>query len=93
MANPLIWASIADKLLGVLEKFLDPRQYNIVRLKRMHKALNIAEKEFEICSELLAWVGDNISATVYVNYEHGIKELNRMKRTHEKLKARFDKYD
>jgi hypothetical protein len=58
MSSPLIWASIADKLLGVLEKFLDPAQYKIVRMKQMHRALDWAEKEFDLMDEMLNLVPD-----------------------------------
>jgi hypothetical protein len=58
MANPVAWALIADKLLGVLEKFLDPKQYDIVRMKRMAKAIDWAEKEFYLMDEMLDNVPD-----------------------------------
>ena len=83
-----VWAGVAEKFLSVLERFLDPAQYSIVKAKRMAKALNIAENEFELCSEILRWVDDNIEMFLEAQ-----QELSQFQKKHDKLKARFDKYD
>jgi len=58
MANPLIFAEIAERILGVIEKFLDPKQYDIVRMKRQQKAIDWAEQEFNLMEEMLNRVPD-----------------------------------
>jgi len=88
MSGSLVRAGVAEKLLGVLEKFLDPAQYKIVKMKRQQKALNTAEEEFELCAEILAWVDENIEM-----FFEAQQEAEKFRKKHDKLKKRFNKYD
>ena len=83
--SSILWAGVAEKLLSVIERFLDPAQYSIVKSKRMQKALNTAEDEFELCSEILCWIEDNMVINT--------KEIKGFNKRHTKLKTRFNKYD
>jgi hypothetical protein len=83
-----VWASIADKALGVLEKFLDPEQYSIAQSKRQEKAIAWAEKEFELTEELFKFMLDHLG----IFHQHKDK-IAKYKKIHEKYKSRFNKYD
>ena len=78
-----IYAQIADKLLGVLEKFLDPQQYDIARLKKQDKALLWAEREFDLTGDILDWVTECNSSS---------SELKQFKKLHSKNKRYFEKH-
>lgn len=43
MPNP-IFTTIASKVLGIVERFMDPEQYEIVRMKRLERANEAGEK-------------------------------------------------
>ena len=87
MANPFI-VSIADKIFGIIENYLDPAQYDIVRLKHLKRAANWAEKDFQNTYDLLNWV----EVEIELNPEK-IKELRRFRKIHDKNVAKHQKWD
>ena len=86
MPNPILFAKIAEKLLGVVEKFLDPKQYDIVRMKRLKKAANLSEKQFTDTYDFMGWVEDEL-----VMNEEQHKEFKKFKKTFTKRRERLEK--
>ena len=81
-------AQIADKILGIIETLLDPKQYDIVRMKRLSKAADVAEKDFKNTTELLNWV------EVKLEPQGKLKDqLEKYRKTHESYVKQHEKFD